>query len=54
MDNKDTDLYLKNELMYETVKRYVENLEKVQKEVKYIATKMRATSETEWGGTGRF
>ena len=53
MDNKDTDLYLKNELIYETVKRYVENLEKVQKEVKYISTKMRATSETEWGGTGR-
>ena len=33
MDNKETDLYLKNELIYDTVTKYVENLKKVEKQV---------------------
>ena len=53
MDNKETDLYLKNELIYDTVTKYVENLKKVEKQVKYIATKMKSTSISEWGGSGR-
>lgn len=50
MDNKETDLYLKNELIYDTVTKYVENLKKVEKQVKYISTRMKSTSISEWGG----
>ena len=53
MNNKETDLYLKNELIYDTVTKYVENLKKVEKQVKYIATRMKSTSISEWGGSGR-
>lgn len=53
MDNKETDLYLKNELIYDTVTKYVGNLKKVEKQVKYIATRMKSTSISEWGGSGR-
>ena len=53
MDNKETDLYLKNELIYDTVTKYVENLKKVEKQVKYISTRMKSTSISEWGGSGR-
>ena len=30
MNNKETDLYLKNELIYDTVTKYVENLKNVE------------------------
>ena len=53
MNNKETDLYLKNELIYDTVTKYVENLKNVEKQVKYIATRMKSTSISEWGGSGR-
>ena len=53
MDNKETDLYLKNELIYDTVTKYVENLKNVEKQVKYIATRIKSTSISEWGGSGR-
>lgn len=53
MDNKETDLYLKNELIYDTVTKYVENLKKVEKQVKYISTRMKSTSISEWGGFGK-
>ena len=53
MNNKETDLYLKNELIYDTVTKYVENLKNVEKQVKYIATRKKSTSISEWGGSGR-
>ena len=53
IDNKEADLYIKNELMNDTVNLYCDKLAMIQADLNRMAFHILKQSYASWSGAGR-